>query len=178
MQARDSQTLDLLVRNGRVIDPATGVDEQLDIGVKYGRIVAIEPDLSAWIRSPVGTYPPDVGTVVIDAAGKIVTPGLIDMHAHVYTGVCPLTVPADETSSRSGVTTIVSAGDAGAHTIEGFRHPRREREQDSCIRIHPHFDDRSSRLARRRSGGPRVPSTSTKPLEQRSRTPTSSSASK
>ena len=44
------------------------------------------------------------------------------MHAHVYTGVCPLTVPADETSSRSGVTTIVSAGDAGAHTIEGFRH--------------------------------------------------------
>src|SRR4029077_2753635 len=76
----------------------------------------------AWIRSPVSDYPPDVGTVVIDASGKLVTPGLVDLHAHVYTGVCPLTVPADETSSRSGVTTIVSAGDAGAHTIEGFRH--------------------------------------------------------
>jgi dihydroorotase len=117
-----TETLDLVVRGGRMIDPASGVDEQLDIGVKYGRIVAVEPDLGAWIRSPVSEYPPDVGTVVIDAAGKIVTPGLIDMHAHVYTGVCPLTVPADETSSRSGVTTIVSAGDAGAHTIEGFRH--------------------------------------------------------
>jgi dihydroorotase len=122
MPDRDAQTLDLVVRGGRVIDPASGIDEQLDIGVKYGRIVAIEPDLGAWIRSPVSAYPPDVGTVVIDAAGKIVAPGLVDMHAHVYTGVCPLTVPADETSSRSGVTTIVSAGDAGAHTIEGFRH--------------------------------------------------------
>jgi dihydroorotase len=116
------QSLDLVIRGGRVIDPASGINTQLDIGVKYGRIVAMEPDLGAWIRSPVSDYPPDLGTVVIDAAEKIVTPGLIDMHAHVYTGVCPLTVPADETSSRSGVTTIVSAGDAGAHTIEGFRH--------------------------------------------------------
>ena len=122
MHDHDGQSLDLVVRGGRIIDPASGTDEQLDIGVKYGRIVAIEPDLGAWIRSPVSEYPPDVGTVVIDAGGKIVTPGLIDMHAHVYGGVCPLTVPADETSSRSGVTTIVSAGDAGAHTIEGFRH--------------------------------------------------------
>jgi dihydroorotase len=122
MSDPDKVTLDLVVRGGRVIDPSTGVDEQLDIGVKFGRIVAIERDLGAWIREPVNDYPPDLGTVVIDAAGKIVAPGLIDMHAHVYTGVCPLTVPADETSSRSGVTTIVSAGDAGAHTIEGFRH--------------------------------------------------------
>ncbi len=45
----------------------------------------------------------------------------LDVHAHVYTGVSPLTVPADEVASRSGVTTIVSAGDAGANTIEGFR---------------------------------------------------------
>jgi dihydroorotase len=116
------QTLDLVVRGGRVIDPARGIDEQLDVGVQFGRIVMLEPDLQAWVRSPVSEYPPDLGTVVIDASGKIVVPGLIDMHAHVYTGVCPLTVPADETSSRSGVTTIVSAGDAGAHTIEGFRH--------------------------------------------------------
>jgi dihydroorotase len=43
------------------------------------------------------------------------------MHAHVYTGVCPLTVPADDTSADAGVTTVVSAGDAGANTIEGFR---------------------------------------------------------
>jgi dihydroorotase len=122
MTERDGQTLDLVVRGGRVIDPGRGIDEQLDIGVQFGRIVMLEPDLAGWVRSPVSEYPPDLGTVVIDASGKIVVPGLIDMHAHVYTGVCPLTVPADETSSRSGVTTIVSAGDAGAHTIEGFRH--------------------------------------------------------
>src|SRR4051812_48365542 len=122
MDDRGAQSLDLVVRGGRIIDPASGTDGHFDIGVRYGRIVAIEPDLNQWIRSPVSAYPPDVGTAVIDAGGKLVTPGLIDMHAHVYTGVCPLTVPADETSSRSGVTTIVSAGDAGAHTIEGFRH--------------------------------------------------------
>src|SRR3954468_16934408 len=122
MDERDGQTLDLVVRGGRVIDLASGTDENLDIGVKFGRIAMLEPDLAGWVRSPVSEYPPDLGTVVIDASGKIVVPGLIDMHAHVYTGVCPLTVPADETSSRSGVTTIVSAGDAGAHTIEGFRH--------------------------------------------------------
>ena len=116
------QTLDLVVRGGRVIDPGRGIDEQLDIGVQFGRIVMLERDLRDWIRSPTSEYPPDIGTVVINASDKIVVPGLIDMHAHVYTGVCPLTVPADETSSRSGVTTIVSAGDAGAHTIEGFRH--------------------------------------------------------
>jgi dihydroorotase len=116
------QPLDLLVRGGRVVDPARDVDEVLDVGVAYGRIAALEKDLSARLLAPVDEYPPHPGTLIIDASGKLVVPGLVDMHAHVYTGVCPLTVPADETSSRSGVTTIVSAGDAGAHTIEGFRH--------------------------------------------------------
>jgi len=95
VNAREGQTLDLVIRGGRVIDPGRGIDEQLDIGVRFGRIAMMEPDLTAWIRSPVSEYPPDTGTVVIDARGKIVAPGLIDMHAHVYTGVCPLTVPAD-----------------------------------------------------------------------------------
>ena len=122
MHERIGHTLDLVIRGGRVIDPQSGTDEYLDVGIEFGRIVALEPDLGDSIRLPVLDYPPDPGTIVIDATGKFVVPGLIDMHAHVYTGVCPLTVPADETSSRSGVTTIVSAGDAGAHTIEGFRH--------------------------------------------------------
>jgi dihydroorotase len=50
-----------------------------------------------------------------------VAPGFVDLHAHVYVGVCPLTSPADVACSRAGVTTVVSAGDAGAHTIDGFR---------------------------------------------------------
>jgi dihydroorotase len=103
------------------VDPAQGLNERLDVGVRYGRIVALGADLSEHVAPARPDYPPTVGTAVIDAAGKLVVPGLIDMHAHVYTGVCPLTVSADETSAVGGVTTVVSAGDAGAHTIEGFR---------------------------------------------------------
>jgi dihydroorotase len=118
---RDPQPLDLVVRGGRVVDPAAGLDARLDVGVRNGRVVALEPDLSGSIAPPRSDYPPDLGTSIIDATGAIVAPGFVDLHAHVYSGVCALTVPADETSSVSGVTTVVSAGDAGANTIEGFR---------------------------------------------------------
>jgi dihydroorotase len=121
MEPLVDEPLDVLVRGGHVIDPASGLDAVRDIGIRYGRIVAIEDDLSARIAPPRQEYPPEIGTTVIEAREKLVVPGLVDLHAHVYTGVCPLTVPADETSATSGVTTIVSAGDAGAHTIEGFR---------------------------------------------------------
>jgi dihydroorotase len=119
--ASEPEPLDLVVRGGRVVDPSTGLDARLDVGVRYGRVIALEPDLSGRIAPPRSAWPPDLGTSVIDAHGAIVAPGFIDLHAHVYTGVCALTVPADETSSVSGVTTVVSAGDAGANTIEGFR---------------------------------------------------------
>jgi dihydroorotase len=115
------EPLDLVVRSGRVIDLSRGIDEVLDVGVRHGRIAALAPDLSPRIATGRSDYPPSVGTAVIDATGKLVVPGLIDLHAHVYTGVCPLTVSADEVCAPTGVTTIVSAGDAGAHTIEGFR---------------------------------------------------------
>lgn len=106
--------LDLLVKGGRVIDPAHGIDEALDILVSRGRIASVGKELEQRFSSQ-GIRQ------VIDAKGGLVVPGLIDIHTHVYTGVCPLTVLADEVASRSGVTTMVSAGDAGAHTIEGFR---------------------------------------------------------
>jgi dihydroorotase len=121
MEGQMDDPLDLLVRGGRVIDPASGLDAIRDVGIRYGRIAAIAEDLSGRVAPARQEYPPETGTTVVDAVGKIVVPGLVDLHAHVYTGVCPLTVPADETSAASGVTTIVSAGDAGAHTIEGFR---------------------------------------------------------
>ena len=117
----DEQALDLVIRGGRVLDPASGLDGRHDVGVRYGRIVAIEPDLSDRIAERRMQMPLDLGTLVIDATDRIVAPGFIDLHTHVYVGVCGLTVPADEISSTSGVTTCVSAGDAGAHTIEGFR---------------------------------------------------------
>lgn len=117
----DEQALDLVIRGGRVLDPASGLDGRFDVGVRYGRIAAIEPDLSDRIAERRMQMPLDLGTLVIDATDRVVAPGFIDLHTHVYVGVCGLTVPADEISSTSGVTTCVSAGDAGAHTIEGFR---------------------------------------------------------
>ncbi|HEY1281963.1 MAG TPA: amidohydrolase/deacetylase family metallohydrolase [Acidimicrobiales bacterium] len=112
--------LDLVVRGGRVVDPSSGVDGRFDIGIRLGRIVAIEPDIADGLVGP----PADgsgLGTQVLDVAGSIVAPGFVDLHAHVYVGVCPLTSPADPACRRAGVTTVVSAGDAGAHTIDGFR---------------------------------------------------------
>jgi dihydroorotase len=106
--------LDLLVKGGRVIDPAQAIDEQLDIAVRAGRIESMGRNLEQQFSSS-GVRQ------VVDASGALVVAGLVDIHTHVYTGVCPLTVQADEVASRSGVTTMVSAGDAGANTIEGFR---------------------------------------------------------
>ena len=115
------EPLDLVVRGGRVVDPGQNVDDVLDVGVRYGRIAVLGKDLSQLVAPTRLEYPPDLGTTVIDARGKLVVPGLVDLHAHVYTGVCPLTVAADEACLSSGVTTVASAGDAGANTIEGFR---------------------------------------------------------
>jgi dihydroorotase len=121
LRIEDPDALDLLVRGGRVVDPTTHLDARLDVGVRFGRIVALEPDLSERAAARRTSAPMDLGTIVIDASNKIVAPGFVDLHTHVYVGVCGLTVPADESSSVSGVTTVASAGDAGAHTIEGFR---------------------------------------------------------
>ena len=112
--------LDLVVRGGRVVDPASGLDGRFDIGIRLGRIVAIEPDLTADVVGP-PAHGSGLGTQVLDVSGSIVAPGFVDLHAHVYVGVCPLTSPADPACRRAGVTTVVSAGDAGAHTIDGFR---------------------------------------------------------
>ncbi len=109
-----------MIRGGRVVDPASGRDGRYDVGVRLGRIVAIEPALTEGVAG----RPDDgagLGTQEIDASGLIVAPGFVDLHAHVYVGVCPLTSPPDVACRRAGVTTVVSAGDAGAHTIDGFR---------------------------------------------------------
>jgi dihydroorotase len=121
LRIEDERALDLVVRGGRVLDPGAGIDGMFDVGVRFGRIAAIERDLSDRIAERRMQMPLDLGTAVIDATDRIVAPGFIDLHTHVYVGVARLTVPADEISSVSGVTTSVSAGDAGGHTIEGFR---------------------------------------------------------
>ena len=70
--AKLKQAFDLIIKGGRVIDPANGLDGKFDIGVKKGRIAAVAPSLVPGRAK------------VIDAAGLLVTPGLVDTHAHVY----------------------------------------------------------------------------------------------
>lgn len=101
---------DLLIRGGRVVDPSQGLSAERDVAVTSNKIAMLAARI------------PEVeARQVLDARGKIVTPGLIDIHVHVYDGVAPLGIPADPTCIAKGVTTVVDAGSAGAHTFPGLR---------------------------------------------------------
>jgi dihydroorotase len=103
---------DMLLRGGRVIDPATGRDGIADIAIRDNVIAAVEPSI-----------PPATARQVIDVTGKIVTAGLIDTHAHVYQHVTGrFGLNADMVGVRSGVTTLVDQGGPSCMTIPGFRH--------------------------------------------------------
>jgi len=110
MSATQATDYDILIRGGRVIDPAQEIDAALDVGIRDGRIAAIGPSLLA-----------ERARQVIDAHGLLVTPGLIDLHTHVYEHVTPLSINADALAARSGTTTMVDAGSSGAATFAGLR---------------------------------------------------------
>ena len=101
---------DLLITGGTVIDPGSGLHDRRDVGIADGRIVAVAAGLSS----------SDAGDVV-DATDRLVVPGLVDLHVHVYAGVADLSVEADPTCLGRGVTTVVDAGSSGANTFPGFR---------------------------------------------------------
>ncbi|HET7412498.1 MAG TPA: amidohydrolase/deacetylase family metallohydrolase [Pararhizobium sp.] len=103
-------SIDLIIRGGRLIDPAAGVDEKRDVAIRDGRVIAVESSI-----------PADNAAKVIEAKDCIVTPGLIDLHSHVYWGGTSLGVDADRIATRSGTTTYVDAGSAGAGNFLGFR---------------------------------------------------------
>ena len=101
---------DLLIRNANVLDPSQGLSGMRDIGIRYGVIEAIAPSIAA-----------ERGLRVMDAGGKLVTPGLIDLHAHTYAYGSAIGIPADELVAHQCTTTVVSAGDAGANNFAAFR---------------------------------------------------------
>src|SRR5438045_1519383 len=101
---------DLLIREGVIIDPASGLQRISDLAISSGRIAAIAQDLPA----------PDAA-LVVDAHGQYVTPGLIDLHTHCYWGATYWGIEADPVAARTGVTTWVDAGSAGAYSFPGFR---------------------------------------------------------
>lgn len=101
---------DIVIRGGRVVDPSQGIDAQLDVAIDGQRIARLGSGLTTGgVRE------------VVDADGLLVTPGLIDLHTHVYAGVAPLGVEADPHCLARGVTTAVDAGSAGAATFGAFR---------------------------------------------------------
>lgn len=105
-----TQTRDLLIKGGTVIDPSQNLHALLDVAVKDGKILQVAPDI-----------PADGSRSVISAKGKIVTPGLIDPHVHVFEGVGPTGLNADQYCLGRGVTTAVDAGSAGYFSIAGLR---------------------------------------------------------
>ena len=101
---------DLLVKGGELFDPGSGRRGAYDVAVNRNRIAAVDRDI-----------PASSAARVIDATGKIVTPGLVDLHSHVFHGCSYWGVKPDPVASRSGVTTWIDAGSAGAMTLQGFR---------------------------------------------------------
>jgi len=83
---------DLLIRNGTLIDPSQSIEGPRDVAVADGRVAAVDDRLEV-----------SSATTVLDAAGKLVTPGLIDLHVHAYWGGTPSSVDPDATCLAKGV---------------------------------------------------------------------------
>jgi dihydroorotase len=115
---------DLVLRNGRVIDPSQGIDRVTDVGFADGKVAAVADRLDAGSAD------------VRDVSGRLVTPGLIDLHTHVYWGGTSLGVDAEMFARKSAVTTCVDTGSAGPGNFAGFR---KHVIEPSAIRILPYL---------------------------------------
>src|SRR5579864_2317659 len=107
-----SASFDLLLRGGRVICPTSGIDGIRDVAIRNGKIAAVQADIL-----------PASARDVVDVSGKLVLPGLIDTHAHVYQYVSGrFGMNPDMVGVESGVTTLVDQGGPSCMTLPGFRH--------------------------------------------------------
>ena len=101
---------DLLVKNGEVLDPGQGLHGMLDVATIGGAIAKIAKDI-----------PAGEATEVIDARGKLVTPGLIDMHTHSAWGIHAIAIDPDVQAAKGAVCTQVDAGSVSAGNFRGLR---------------------------------------------------------
>lgn len=101
---------DLVIKDGHVVDPHSGINHVCDVAFQDGNIAAVEPEIST-----------ESARSIISAQGKLVTPGLVDIHTHIYWGGTSLGVDPCGVCSKSGTTTFVDAGSSGAGNFPGFR---------------------------------------------------------
>lgn len=115
-QAQPTKRYDLVIKNGHVIDAKNNINETRDVAIAAGKIAAVEKNID-----------PALATKVVDARGLYVTPGLVDIHVHVYAGTGQKALTGDQSvypdgfSFRACTTTMVDAGTSGARNFEDFR---------------------------------------------------------
>jgi dihydroorotase len=102
---------DLVIKGGEVLDPSQNLRARRDIGIRNAVIAALEPEIPAARAAQ-----------TIDAGGKLVIPGIVDLHAHVFPQGSAIGLPADELVPFTATTTYVSAGDAGANNFSALKH--------------------------------------------------------
>lgn len=100
---------DIVIRGGEVVDPSQSLRQFRDVAVSNGKIAAVENDIDC-----------SQARTVIDARGQLVTPGLIDLHVHVYPH-SPLGLDPDSLCAAGGVTTMLDTGTAGSYNFDAFR---------------------------------------------------------
>ena len=111
-----AQEIDLLLKGGRVLDPKNSLDSKMDVAVKDGKIYRIAAEI-----------PSSSAKKVLDVSGMLVSPGLINIHTHVYAGSKPGFADGqssqlpDAFAPRSGITTVVDAGTTGWRTFPDFK---------------------------------------------------------
>ncbi|WP_187293389.1 amidohydrolase/deacetylase family metallohydrolase [Dyadobacter fermentans] len=125
-----SQSIDLLIKGGHVIDPKNQIDGVRDVAVISGKIAQVAADIPAANAKK-----------VVDAKGLYVAPGFIDMHAHVFNGTTPdayianghTSVAPDGFTFRTGVTTVVDAGSSGWRNFKLFKAQTIDRAQTRVL---------------------------------------------
>lgn len=128
----NAQEFDLLLKGGHVIDPKNNIDSKMDVAITGGKISKVAANI-----------PSKSSKKTVDVSGLYVTPGIIDMHVHVFPGNDPgsyianghTSVPADAFSFRAGVTTMVDAGSSGWRNFRQFKEQTIDRSQTRVLAL-------------------------------------------